>query len=62
MGREPGRPGETARPDTSLTPSEGESKEMLGESILDFHTVRGSFNQTDKMAKPSHPSEESCVW
>lgn len=39
MGREPGRQRETARPDTTLTPSEGESKERLGESILDFHTV-----------------------
>lgn len=40
MGREQGRLGETARLDTTLTPSEGESKERLGESILDFHSLK----------------------
>lgn len=54
-GGEPGRLGETVRPDRSLTPSEGESKERLGESIEDFHAVQGSFNQTVRMAKPQSP-------
>lgn len=55
MGREPERLGEPPRPDTSLTPSDGESKERFGGSILEFHAVQGRFNKTVRMSESSSP-------
>lgn len=51
-GGRQGRLGETPRPDTSLTPSEGETKGTFGESVLDCLAAQGSFHKAIRESEP----------